>query len=407
MLSEIQIVSGAEGTPWTRDQRECVLEIRSEHTLDDPTSFSILMHDKPRDPDHRLLAVGRKVAVLARPGTSGDWTVLFQGKVVEIETNETQGGAGSTILYRGVDIRTVMAGRSFTGSWSGHVDAVMEHIINLDFPSAVVHAPDVNTLEEGRNPLAQNSNNLDFLRQQAVALGHNLWVTYETVPDTSNDLALPNPLGESPSITIEPTIHWGRSPYLEMKLGNLSLPEPSLLGPVPLLNTEPGPVTFKVHMNSNQCPNVTQFEVMENGQEVATMPQEQSSGAVPLDVPAPPVGGLGSAPDADDPVVYFQPPAARQCTEDEHVNEALEITRSFNRKVKVSSTKRKLERLFVSHDLAQLEGVDAPLADIMYRVREATHVIRIDDHYMDAVLDSEGTVPAASAASPLSALGVG
>lgn len=391
MLSEIQIISGTDGTPWTRKERECILEVRSEHKLDDPTSFSILMHDLPaRDgnDDHRKLAEGSKVAVLARVGTSGDWVVLFQGKVTEIETHQTQGGAGSTVLFRGVDIRSTMAGRSFTGAWTGHVDDVMKYIIELDFPDPEVHAPDNNELVEERNPLAQNANNLEFLRTQALAFGHNFWLSYAKVPEGGAGFNLPNPLAEPTPVEITPTIHWARSPYLEVKLGNSSLPSTADLSLPTLTDEQDGPVMFKVHMNSNQCPNVTTFEDVNNSTQTQVAPAEQSSAQVPLDLPA-----VGSAPDDDDPVVYFHPPAARQNEEDEEVNAALEISRSFNKQVKVSTTKRMIEHLCLPHELAGLEGVDAPLAGILFRIKETTHVIRIDNHYMDLVLDSEGTVP--------------
>jgi hypothetical protein len=391
MLSEIQIVSGTDGTPWTRKERECVLEVRSEHKLDDPTSFSILMHDLPsRDgnDDHRKLAEGTKVAVLARFDTSGDWVVLFQGKVTELETHQTQGGIGSTVLYRGVDIRSIMAGRSFTGAWTGNVDEVMKYIIELDFPDHDVHAPDNNTLEETRNPLAQNSNNLEFLRTQALAFGHNFWVSYAKVPDGGAGFNLPNPLATPAPVEITPTIHWARSPYLEVKLGNTSLPSTADLTLPILSDAQDGPVMFKVHMNANTCTNVTAFEDVNNSTQTTAPPSEQSAIQVPLDIPTP-----GGAPDADDPVVYFQPPAARQTEEDEQVNAALEIVRSFNKQVKLSTTKRLIEQLCLPHDMAGLEGVDDTLSGILFRVKEATHVIRIDNHYMDLILDSEGTVP--------------
>lgn len=58
MLSTVQIVSGTDGTPWTRAERDCVIEIRSEHKLNDPTTFAILMHDVPdrAGKRHRKLA---------------------------------------------------------------------------------------------------------------------------------------------------------------------------------------------------------------------------------------------------------------------------------------------------------------------------------------------------------------
>jgi hypothetical protein len=405
MLSTVQIVSGADGTPWTRDQRECVLEIRSEHKLDDPTTFGILMADLPDRPDtraHRLLAEGRMVAVLVRARASGSWTVLFQGTVTEVETSETQGGVGSTILYRGKDIRTRMAGRSFRGAWSGRVKDVMEHLIKLDFPDCEVHAPENNTLDPEENPLGQNSNNLEFLRTQAIAYGHNLWVSYAQVPEGSASLGLEALDASGPRVTITPKIHWARSPYLEAKLGNLSIGEEP---PLPVLGGDDSvsPTVFKVHLGRQACPNVTKFEVITDGPSVAVMEPEPAARNVPLDVPAPLQSPLGATADADGPVIYFVPPAVQQTEADEAVNVALETARGFNRRVRLSTTKAMLQKICLPHDLAGLEGVDPALGDKLFRISEALHVIRLDRHFMDVVLETDGTVPLEGSESLLSA----
>lgn len=420
MLSEVQIVTGAEGRPWSRKERECVLEIRSEHKLDDPTSFSLLMHHLPRRPREESpasalpvagggqarpeLAVGHKMAVLARPAREGDWTVLFQGKITEIETDETQGGLGSTKLYKGVDIRTIMAGRHFRGSWSGRMDDVMKHIIELDFPDPIVDAPDQNELVEEENPLAQNANNLDFLRAQALAVGHSLWVSYAVVPDAAAGVTLPSAGPAPTSVTVTPTIYWARSPIINEMIGRATNQAANALGAlvggatgagiagalsVPV-GDQGGPIPFKVHLSGRSCPNVTTFEVTSDGQEVAAMPSDPEGPSAPLNVPPPPENPAAAAPDADAPVVYFKPPTTQANEEDEAVNQALEIAQRFKVEVKLSTTKRMLQRLVLSHELAELIGVDEPLAGKLFRIKEVTHVIRADNHYMDVVLDGDG-----------------
>lgn len=394
MLSTVQIVSGTEGTPWTREQRQCVLEIRSEHKLNDPTSFSILMHDLPdrQGMRHRLLASGSKVAVLVRPKNQGDWHVLFQGKVSEMEEHHTQGGVGSTILYRGMDIRTIMAARSHTGAWSGQVDAVMKHLIEQDFSEHAVDAPENNELDEEENPLGQNSNNLDFLRTQALAFGHNFWVSYARVPEATPGLGSLNPLDDSePSVTITPKIHWARSPYFE----EVGAPPAGGAGPaaqaLPDLGGEDsGPISFKVHLDRVSCPNVTTFEVMSEGSSVQTMP-EQSGGQTSPGAPSPPTDPLAPPDDDDTPGVHFVPRAVQPGEDDEQVNEALEQERSFDRKVKLSTTMAMLKRLCLPNELATLEGVPEAVADKLFRISESTHVIRIDGYWVDAVLESDGT----------------
>lgn len=402
MLSTIKIVSGADGTPWTDAQRACVMEVRSEHKLNDLTSFSILMHDVPdrrSDTDRRLLDVGRKVAVLVRPDRAADWTVLFQGKVTEIETHETQGGIGSTILYKGVDIRAVMAGRSFTGSWSGRVSDVMTQLIRLDFPECVVDAPDNNTLDADENPLAQNGNNLDFLRDQAVAVGFNFWVGYATVAEDAFGGALSALDPRPPSVTITPIIHWGQSPYLAAKIGG-----PPLGGALPLPGTDSpaGPVTFKVHVTGRTCPNVMSFEVTSDGQQVAVMETAQPNTGLGGQIPAAGANPFAAAGDPDAPVVFFVPRVVRATPEDEAVNLALETARGFDRRVKLSTTLRRIRTICQPHDLAVLQGVAPALAGIQFRISEAVHVIRIDDHFMDLVLESDGDLPAAD--TPLTLL---
>ncbi|MFI2810795.1 MULTISPECIES: hypothetical protein [Microbulbifer] len=393
MLSTIQIVSGSGGTPWTREQRQCVLEIRSEHKLNDPTSFSILMHDLPdrQGVRHRLLAPGRKVAVLVRPRDRGEWHVLFQGKVSEVEEHQTQGGVGSTILYRGQDIRTIMAARSYTGAWSGQVDAVMKHLIEQDFAEHHVDAPENNELDEEENPLGQNSNNLDFLRTQAIAFGHNFWVSYARVPEATPGLGDLNPLDDSePSVTVTPKIHWARSPYFEEggapSTGGVAAAAQAL----PVLGGEDtGPISFKVNVNRASCPNVTSFEVMSEGSNVQTMPEQSGSQTTP-GVPSPPTNPLEPPPDDDTPGIHFVPRAVQPGGDGEQVNEALEQERAFDRKVKLSTTLAMLKKLCIPNELATLEGVPEAVANRLFRISDATHVIRIDGHWMDAVLESDG-----------------
>lgn len=399
MLSTIKIVSGAEGTPWTDAQRACVMEVRSEHKLNDLTNFSILMHDIPdrrSDTERRLLAVGRVVAVLVRPDRDGDWTVLFQGKVTEIETHETQGGIGSTILYKGVDLRAKMAGRSFTGSWSGQVSDVMAQLIRLDFPDYVVDAPENNTLEADENPLAQNGNNLDFLRDQAVAYGFNFWVSYATVPEAALSGALDALDPRPPSVTITPTIHWAKSPYIAARTGG----PPEGVGSLPALGGDDadGPIRFKVHINSRACPNVTKFEVTSDGQQVSVIENYKPNMGLGGQIPEAGANPFAEADDPDAPVVYFVPRVVRATPEDEAVNAVLEAARSFNKRVKLSTTLRRIRTICRPHDLAILEGVAPALSNIQFRISEAVHVIRIDDHFMDLVLESDGKLAVAETA---------
>jgi hypothetical protein len=391
MLSTIRIVSGAEGIPWTREQRQCVLEIRSEHRLNDPTSFSILMHDLPdrRGRRHRLLETGHKLAVLVRPKEEKQWHVLFQGKVSEIEEHHTQGGVGSTILYRGKDIRTIMAARSHTGSWSGHVDAVIKHLIEQDFSDHDVDAPENNELDEEENPLGQNSNNLDFLRTQAVAFGHNFWVSYARLPEAMPGLGALNPLDDSDQrVTIAPKIHWARSPYFEA--GGTPSAGDAMARTLPDLSGEDsGAIVFKVHVASAACPNVTSFEVMTEGSRVRTMP-EQSSDQTASFPPSPPTDPLAQSPDDDEPGIHFVPRVVRPGGGGEQINEALEQERGFDRKVQLSTTIAMLKRICVPNELATLEGVPEAIANTLFRISDVTHVIRIDGHWMDVVLESDG-----------------
>lgn len=396
MLSTVKIVSGAEGSPWSDDQRACVMEIRSEHKLNDLTTFSILMHDIPdrrEDTDNRLLAKGNQVAVLVRVEPEDDWSVLFQGKVTEIETHETQGGLGSTILYKGVDIRSKMAGRSFTGAWSGTVSDTMEGLIKLDFSNCAVDAPENNTLDADENPLAQNSNNLEFVRDQAVAFGFNFWVSYAKIPEDALGAALDALDPRPASVTIEPKIHWGQSPYLLAKLGDIVLGDamlglPAIGGPV-----AEGPIPFKVHVGGDSCPNVTKFEVMSDGQDVAVMEPAEENASLGADFPATGANPFADPGDPDAPVVYFVPKAVPPNQEEDPVSIALETARGFNKRVQLSTTLRRLHALCKPHDLGELKGVADDLTGILFRISEVTHVIRIDDHYMDATLESDGTVP--------------
>jgi len=398
MLSTVQIVSGDDDKPWSRDDRMCVKEIRTEHKLNDPTTFSILMFDVPGSDGkrHRLLEKGSKVAVLVRPQTKGSWQVLFQGKVSEIDEQHTQGGLGSTVLFRGKDIRTMMAARTHTGSWTGKVDAVMRHLIELDFSEPVVDAPTNNDLVEDRNPLGQNSNNLDFLTAQAQAYGHNFWLSYKPIPEDLLNLDTLNPLSDDHArVDITPIVHWARSPYFSDSTDGGAVTAGGIVTAIasfalPILGFDStGPIVFKVHLDKQACPNVSRFEVVSEGTDIQTMPRE-SEQPTALGLPAIPNNPLAPPPTADTPGVHFIAPAVPPAGEDDQINEALQQERGFNRKVRLSTTVASIKRLCFPNNLATFEGVPDSVANQLFRVREATHVIRPDAHWIDASLEGDG-----------------
>jgi hypothetical protein len=139
------------------------------------------------------------------------------------------------------------------------------------------------------------------------------------------------------------------------------------------------------------------FAVTSDGQDVAVMESGQSDAGIGGQIPAAGANPFAEEGDADAPVVFFVPPSVRATEEDEVVNVALETARGFKKRVKLSTTLRRLKRICLPHGLATLTGVAPELSGILYRISETVHVIRIDEHYMDVTLESDGTVPAPTA----------
>lgn len=416
MLSTVQVVSGpgsgdaATGVSWSRAERKCVMEIRSEHKLNDPTTFSILMVDVPDSEGarNRKLATGDMVAVLARPKEEGDWTVLFQGIVDEVDATHTQGGLGSTVLYRGRDIRMKLAGHSFTGAWSGQVNSVMERLLRLVFPETEVDAPhDFNDIEEDRNPLGQNSNHLDFLRTKAVVYGHNLWVSYASVPEATPSLSALNPVeGGMPEVTIARKAHWATSPYV-LRAGEAGAMdrEATPLNLTALAEDDDNStVLFKVHVDRTTCPNVTAFQLTADERQVRTMPEASEGQSEPDDIPTP-----STDPSSQNkPEAHFVPKAVDPTGGSGPASYAIDVERSFKVKARLSTTKALIKRLCFPHDLAAMQGLrddeTRSLDTKLFRIREATHVIRIDGHWMDVTLESDGETPHNMTENPVGGL---
>ena len=273
------ITLGEGNTPLDADLAGCLVEVRVEQTLDEPAQFAVRFLDDIEDGRLRVANDGRlAVETIVTIAVEIDelLVALVRGPITEHRSQMTIGGPGSWFEVHGLDRRDLLDRVCVQAAWEGRASDVAQQILGQAFDTLSVEDT-ARVYETGRETLNQRDTDLAFLNQLARRNNLHLWITYA---------ASRSPLGGGLQIT--ETANFASSPRHPEGGALNALASAVQLAPTTALE-------LRVHVPSDQCPNVTAFHVNTD----TNRPSRYRTGAMQTEDVDP------SQTDASDP----QPPA--------------------------------------------------------------------------------------------------
>lgn len=372
------ITLGENNSPLDTDLMDCIVEVRVEQRLDDPAQFAVRFLDDIQDGRLRMandqrLAIDGIVTIAVESGESP--VGLVRGPITEHKSQMTIGGPGSWFEIRGLDRRDLLDRICVQAAWTGRASDVASQILTQAYDSLEVENT-TRVYEENRETLNQRATDLDFLGQIASRNNLHFWITYDVNR---------SPFGGG--LTVGETAHFASSPRRpEGASGALA----SVIGLVP--STE---LKLRVHVPSDQCPNVTAFEVTADSRR----PSRYRIGSMPTDDirpdsteatdPQPPAGaGAQRLGQFGSTMRELCMPGSGDPQETQNRGEAALTEAGWFVQATASTTHHLLAGVLQPHDVIEAVGVGPKLANAAFRVKEVTHVINAAEHYMDLALEA-------------------
>lgn len=359
----------------------CLVEVRVEQSLNEPTKFGIRFLDdiekgKMVKDSVAELKIGQLVTVAVRKGDG--YAVLVRGPILRNKGKITLGGPGSEFQVEGVDRREELSREYREGSWAGRASDVATLLLSPVYPG-----PDMGQTTQPYDPtgnaLPQRGTDLDFLTKNAAENGFNFWITYENVKEVPGAALL-----------LREVAHWKESPPLQAS------PGPNLPAVIPLGKK---PTTIRVNVPQDQCPNVTKFELSRDGDrpnQVRTATKNISDGGsdpVTATDASAPLGGAGQKPVESQVARFLQPKPQGDAPSARTVNEAALREAAFFVKAEVATTRYLLDGLLEPHQVVAVEGLGGSNAKTPFFVQEALHVINGQAHFIQAKLATNAEIP--------------
>jgi hypothetical protein len=377
---DLVIAGGPENRLFPEELMACLVEVRVEQTLDEPTRFAIRFQDDIVDGALRKasvpeLQVGREVAVAVRAGDA--LQVLVRGPILGTQSQMTRGGPGSAYTVEGLDGRDALAREYREGSWTGRASDVVRLILSQRYPDSDVAATE-EVHEERGNPLRQRGTDLDFVTTQARQNSYRFWIDYEASAIATGGQVL----------RVTERARWKPSPELQ---DSAPLPVP----PLPLGEDA---VVLRYNTTPAQCPNVTRWEVRRDGtrpNRVNAATQSLDDGetdAVTGEDQASPMGGASQRAADAAGVRFIVPTPQGGASETRRVNMAALREAGFFVKAEISTTAHLLRAVLLPHQVVAVEGVGGRNGTTPFLVAEVTHVINGVGHFMDAKLETNAEV---------------
>ena len=379
---DLLLAGGTDNRLLSEDLLSCVVEVRVEQTLDQPTRFAVRFQDDIEEGRLKKaglpeLQVGQIIAIAVDRGND-QYACLCRGPILEHESVMTRGGPGSSFTVLGPDRRDELSRIERDQNWSGRASEVAQLLLGDVYP-----APDVQQTEEvydlEGNALPQRANDLEFLTRMSADHGYHFWVSY-------------SPAAETPpaNLAITETAHWKSSPPLQ---------DSAPLGLPPILPLADDALTLRYNVDPADCPNLTAFDLSidtERPSAAETSVQSQSDGQqdqVTTTDQAAPMGGTGEG--------LAQRAPARQMVQRPRGN-AQDVRRGAQADLRdagffvsadISTTRHMLGGILEPHQVVAVEGVGGDNARTPFRVARVTHVINGINHFMDATIETNVQLP--------------
>ena len=386
---DLLIASGTANQILKSDLLGCVVEVRVEQKLDEPTKFAVRFLDDIVDDDSQgglragqlmkpqlpELKIG-EIITIAVNKDDGEYACLCRGPILETAQQITQGGPGSWFEVKGLDRRDELARNHREGAWAGRASDVAALLLAPVYPLQSIDPTSQMHDQDGQH-LPQRGSDLEFLKKNAAENGFHFWVSYTAAAE---DL--------TGTLAVTESANWKASPALQ----------DSLPGPIPPLPLAPDAVTLRVHVPQDQCPNTTKFSLTRDGArptEVSTVTQNATDGqtdGVTVTDQAAPLGGSGNGLAAQAPARFIPPRPQGDAQNARDINAAALREAGFFVKGEVSTTRHLLRNILEPHQIIAVEGLGQASGNVPFRVAEVTHVINGMAHFMDAKIETNAEV---------------
>lgn len=379
---DLLIAGGSDNRLFGEDLMACLVEVRVEQSLDQPTRFAIRFQDDIEDGRLKKaglpeLQVGQLVTIAVDRGQDR-YACLCRGPILAHESEMTIGGPGSSLTVLGPDRRDELAREVREQNWPGRASEVVRLLLADTYPLADVEATE-EVYDLNGNSLPQRADDLEFLTRLAGDHGYHFWIGYSGLAET--------PLG---TLTVIETAHWKSSPPLQ---------DGAALGLPPVLPLSDDSVTLRYNVPREDCPNLTRFQISTDGARpstVRTATQNLTDGGEdPVEVSdrAAPMGGSGAGLAERAPARQMTPRPQGNAQEARRRNQAALRDAGFFVSAEVSTTRHMLKDLLEPHQVVAVEGIGGPNARTPFRVASVTHVINGINHFMDAEIETNVQLP--------------
>ena len=379
------IATGENNLPLDPDLASSIAEVRVEQTLDEPTRFAVRFLDDIGDgrlchANDGRLAIDTIVSVIV--DTTEDTSVLapertclVRGPVVEHRSEMVIGGPGSAFEIHGLDRRDLLDRICVQAAWTGRASDTARQILGQAFDHLEVEDT-IRVYEERRETLNQRDTDLQFVSQIARRNNLHCWITYDCGRSA---------IGSGFRVT--ETVHFASSPKRPQgALGTLASVVELALSGAP---------TLRVHVPSDQLPNVTAFKVSIDGGRPSryrigsmTTGEVRPTATEATDPEAPDGRGTRRLADFGQATRELCMPGSGEPQDTQSRGEAALTEAGRFVHASASTTRHLLGGVLAPHDVIQVVGVGPQLARTAFRVRQVTHVINAAEHLMDLQLDS-------------------
>ena len=382
------IATGTGNAPLGADIADCLIEVRIEQSLDEPTRYGVRVREDIAD--GKPMAAGvpalqvEQMLTIAVQLEDDSMLCLVRGPITDTTSQYTLGGPGSWYEVHGSDRRVELSRQCFQHAWEGRASDAASSII-----SGYGFDPDIQDTSKSYSTstetLNQRATDLDFLKTIAKDNGYFFWLSYDLAPQ-----GLPSPGGQ---LSVTEKAHLKTSPFRAQGPGGIL---PSIAG-LKLVPT--GDMQIKAGADNSDCGNnVTAFTVKEEAEKPTS-----------ADVTAIDTRGVNSdtssASDPNSPLAQ----GGQALTDVTGLKRTLCVTGAGNAEdvrgraqaalsdtgwfvtATASTTAHMLKGVLQPHDIVEVVGV-GPQHSIPFRVKKVTHVITPSDHYMDLEMQSNSRI---------------
>jgi hypothetical protein len=371
------IASGAKNKLMRDDLLDCIVEVRVEQSLDEPTRFGIRFQQDIIDGQPNIMPVpelqcDEMITIAVKAGD--EIRCLVRGPITDAKCATILGGPGSSFEVRGEDRRVELDRKCVQRRWSGRASAIAQAILGTKFDDLRIQETTIvygSARAQGREVLQtlnQRWTDATFIRHIARSNNLHFWIEYEC-----------RAIGES--LRVREIANVKASPPRP----NGSEPPEERAKPVKLVPTVP--VKLRVHVEKARCQNVTSFDVSTCSERPSRFEglaiddvdvrRHPTSAADPQ--PAIRKGGLrlGGCDVQRDVCIT----AAGNHQELQIRAESALTESGWFVHATANTTAHMLGGVLAAHDVVDVEGMGKK-HDGPYQVEAVTHVINASDHFM-------------------------